>query len=78
MTAAKRAVAKKTAAGGYASQSYAARMERGRPRIALSLPQEALDRLDAFALKYGKTRTEIVVIGLELIDLGSEIPAKEK
>lgn len=43
------------------SESYAARMARGKVPVSLSLPPAALAKLDALAAKHGLTRSATVV-----------------
>lgn len=43
------------------SESYAARVARGKVPVSLSLPAEVLARLDAYAAKHGLTRSAAVV-----------------
>lgn len=47
------------------SESYAARVARGKVPVSLSLPAEALAKLDAYAEKHGLTRSAAVVRLLE-------------
>lgn len=42
------------------SESYAARVARGKVPVSLSLPADVLARLDAYAAKHGLTRSAAV------------------
>jgi metal-responsive CopG/Arc/MetJ family transcriptional regulator len=48
-----------------ASETYAARVARGRVPISLSLPAEVVEKLDAFAAKKGMTRSAAVAYLVE-------------
>lgn len=44
----------------YPSETYAARQRRGRPVASYSLPEDIIQRLDAYARTTGRTKSEIV------------------